>query len=283
MPELPEVETIVRRLQEVVVGKKFSNIQKLHKKSFVGDINNLINTSITKVSRRAKFINFHLNNDLHLLTHLKMTGQMIYVGDDARIGGGHPTADWVQNLPAKHTRIAYDFHDGSKLYFNDQRIFGWMKVINKNELEQIFSKYGEDINKINKKNILNIIKKINKSRRAIKQVLLDQKILAGLGNIYVCEALWLAKIDPQIPANLLSESQISELLDFAIKIINKAIDLGGTTFDGKYVGVDGFSGNFQNELKVYGQEGETCSRCGSLIQKTKQGGRGTYYCSGCQR
>ena len=124
---------------------------------------------------------------------------------------------------------------------------------------------------------------MQKSRRAIKQVLLDSSIVAGMGNIYACEALWAAKIKPTSPANLLTETQLLNLLNCSIAIINRAIKLGGTTYDGKYVHVDGFAGGYQNELQVYGREGQPCSRCGGEIKKTKIGGRGTWYCISCQK
>ena len=145
MPELPEVETVARRLQELLPGKKIAAVDQLHERSLIGSTVQLLNSSITQVSRRAKLINIQLDSSLHLLTHLKMTGQLIYVDDQIRVGGGHPTADWIKNLPGKHTRIIYHFTDNSKLYFNDQRIFGWMRLMSADELASEFAKYAVDI------------------------------------------------------------------------------------------------------------------------------------------
>ncbi len=285
MPELPEVESIALKLREVLPGKIVKSLQVLHPKSFAGDLEQLAGQEITNVSRRAKMLHFTLSNSQYLVTHLKMTGQLIYEDSNQRLGGGHPTADWVRNLPSSHTRLIYEFTDNSRLYFNDQRVFGWMRVMELSGLEQEFGKYGPDINGLvgGSRQEAEVAERIRNSRREIKQVLLDQKIIAGLGNIYVCEALWHAKIHPLTKSNTLADKQIAKLLNYCRQVVAHAIELGGTTFDGKYVGTDGFAGGYQNELKVYGREGLPCSRCGRQIEKIRIGGRGTWYCNKCQR
>lgn len=281
MPELPEVETLKRRLNEVLPGKTIAQVEVLHPKSFLGQVEELIGSSIGKVDRRAKVLTFQLSNHDYLMTHLKMTGQLIVVGANQRVGGGHPNADWVQALPSKHTRIQYTFTDQTKLFFNDQRIFGWMRLVNQATLDQELAKYGPDIidPQVTAEYLVNQFK-----RRSIpiKQALMDSSIVAGVGNIYACEALFAAKISPLRPAKSLTQPEIANLLTNCQRIILRAIQLGGTTFDGKYVDINGLAGGFQNELQVYGQAGRPCPVCHRPIQKIKLGGRGTYYCAHCQ-
>jgi formamidopyrimidine-DNA glycosylase len=281
MPELPEVETIVRRLQDILPGKQFAKVSIHHPKSFAGELRDLEGQELIQVSRRAKVIDFHLANDLHLLTHLKMTGQVIYVENGDRVGGGHPTADWVRDLPSKHTRIEYDFDDGTKLFFNDQRIFGWMRLFTKSDRQEFFDRWGPDINDPTA-TIEYLYPILQRRGIPIKQAIMDNNIICGVGNIYACDALNLAKISPIRPAKSLNLAEATVLLDACKDVIQKGIDLGGTTFDGKYVGVDGFAGGYQEQILAYGREGEPCYNCAALIQKKKIGGRGTYYCGVCQ-
>lgn len=282
MPELPEVETITAKLRQILPHQKITQIKVLKDKSFGGDVDHIIGSKITDVSRRAKIIRFHLDNGLSLLTHLKMTGQLIYVDQDRRMGGGHPSADWVNDLPSKHTRIVYDLTGGARLFFNDQRIFGWMKVMTAEQIENQFAQLGPDINSPDL-NLDYLVAALVRRRIPIKQAMMDNKVVCGLGNIYVCDALNLSQISPFRPANSLSEHELKTLLANSQQVIARGIELGGTTFDGKYVGVDGFAGGYQKEVVAYGRAGEKCYNCGSLISKEKLGGRGTYYCPNCQR
>lgn len=282
MPELPEVETVARRLQEVLPGKTFQSVDILKDKSFTGRLSQLLDYSITDVTRRAKFISIHLSNNSQLVTHLKMTGQLIFMDQNQRTGGGHPSADWTRELPSSHTRIHYHFTDGSQLFFNDQRIFGWMRLMDLSDFENETKKYGPDIYQLSNTDKQQMIKRIQKSHRAIKLVLLDQNIVAGLGNIYACEALWWAQIDPRRPANSLSSTELLALLDQAIALVKKAIQLGGTTYHGHFVHIDGLSGKYQKELRVYDKEGQPCPRCRTPLNRSKQGGRSTWYCPNCQ-
>lgn len=282
MPELPEVETIVRRLREILPGKKFNQVNVFKDKSFAGDHRELVGLKIREVSRRAKLIRIHLSNDLNLLTHLKMTGQLIYLDDDVRVGGGHPSADWVRGLPSNHTRIHYRFSDGSELFYNDMRIFGWMRLLTDELVNDEYVKLAPDIT--DPAVTSNYLYSIFQKRKVpIKQAIMNNQIVCGIGNIYASDALNLAKISPLRPAKSLSKKEVTRLLKFCRQVINRGIKLGGTTFDGKYVGVDGMAGGYQNELKAYGREGEKCFNCGGKIIKIKLGGRGTYYCDNCQR
>ena len=282
MPELPEVETIKRRLQEVIPGKRINDVQVFKDKSFQGEPEALINRVIEKVTRRAKILNFHLDSGLHLLTHLKMTGQLMYVDDTRRVGGGHPTDDWVKELPSKHTRIQYSFDDGTHLFFNDQRIFGWMRVATPEEYAGMIEELGPDVNS-DELTYEYLRDKLARRRQPIKVVIMDNTVMSGLGNIYACDTLNAARISPFRLANSLSPEEVERLLQTAKAIINLGIDLGGTTFDGKYVDIHGMAGGYQSHALTYGREGLPCYNCSSPIKKSKLGGRGTYYCEVCQK
>lgn len=282
MPELPEVETIALRLAPLIVGKSFSQIEVLRSKSFAGQINDLLNRPVLAVQRRAKILRLQFSQEKNLLVHLKMTGQLIYVGKEGRFGGGHPTADWVADLPSKHTRIIFTFNDQSKLFFNDMRVFGWCRLMTDQQLLSEYAKYGPDI--IDSQVTASYLqKKFSNRSLPIKLAIMNNQIMAGVGNIYANEALFLAKIDPRRLAKSLSLTEINTLLKCLQAVIKKSIDLGGTTFDGVYVDVAGFAGGFQKELLVYGREDESCVNCEGKIRRIKQGGRSTFFCEKCQR
>jgi formamidopyrimidine-DNA glycosylase len=285
MPELPEVETIVRRLSEVLVGKTIANVVVYKDRSFQGEQKLLIGQAILNVSRRAKLIRFHLPNQQNLLSHLKMTGQFIFIDSQGtRLGGGHPSLDWIQELPSKHTRVSFELLDseGKKhnLYFNDMRIFGWIRLHSDEEVKQEFDKYGPDIHS-KEANLKYFAQKLAKTSRKIKQVIMDNVVVSGVGNIYACDGLNLAKIHPERPANSLTIEESKRLLQALKKVINLGIKLGGATID-NYRNADGFAGKYQDKIRVYGRENESCPNCGGEIQKIKLGGRGTYFCSKCQ-
>lgn len=281
MPVLPEVESLKQKLKAVLPGKVFASADSYHPKSFHGELYELINLEVKDVTRRAKVLRFHLNADQSLITHLKMTGQLIYLDENQRLGGGHPTADWVQQLPSSHTRIHYWFDDGSQLFFNDQRLFGWMKLLPDSEVESYFSTMAPDIDQP-EVTVEYLSPLFQRRSQAIKQVIMDPKVVSGVGNIYACDALNVAQISPFRPAKSLSPEETGRLLAAMKQVIAEGIELGGTTFDGKYVDISGFAGGYQNKLRVYGREGEICPQCGGEIIKQKLGGRGTYFCSVCQ-
>lgn len=282
MPELPEVETITNRLKPYLKDKIISKVTQFHKKSFVGNPDEILNTKVLDVTRRAKMIRIQLEKELNLLIHLKMTGQLIYVDDQHRVGGGHPTEDWIQQLPSKHTRTEIDFTDGSKLFFNDQRLFGWIKVMTDDEIKKEWEKYAPDVTSPSF-TFEYFSERIQKRSMPIKLLIMDNTIMSGVGNIYACDALNLAQISPFKKANTLSSDQIETLYNAVRSIIQKGIDLGGATTDGKYIDVHGFAGRYQLEARVYDRKGENCLHCGGMILKEKLGGRGTYYCPQCQK
>lgn len=293
MPELPEVETIRRGLSEKIVGKKITDLTFDWPKSFQGNSTDVVGKKVASVQRRAKTIQVELNDDKNLLFHLKMTGQLIYrdalaIKSNEKSGdffaGGHPDHDWHLPLPNKHTRIVFTFDDDSKLFFNDLRKFGWCKVLSGRELMAIHDeKYGlEPFAK--EFNVEYLTKFADKyPNRKIKQFLLDQTIIAGIGNIYADEALFSAKISPYRLTRDIEEEEWGELIKVIIEILDLAIKKGGTT-DSDYVNVEGKKGGMQDFLKVYHKEGEPCvNKCGDFVHRTTIAGRGTHYCPTCQR
>jgi formamidopyrimidine-DNA glycosylase len=282
MPELPEVETIKSRLSEIIIGQRIQSIEVLRTKSFQGNQTALIGATITAVERRAKVLSLELSSGYSVLVHLKMTGQIIVVTDQVRIGGGHPTADWVRDLPSPHTRVIIRFQaPNAALFFNDQRVFGWMKVVNQKQKQQELSCYGPDINSDDLSPDF-FWSGLQRSRQPIKVRIMDGSFVAGVGNIYACDALNLAGISPFRPCNTLTRLETEKLLMATVTVIKKGIALRGTTFDGAYVGVDGFAGSYQTEVLVYGRKDQPCKQCGALIQKEKLAGRGTFFCPACQ-
>ncbi|PIY79382.1 MAG: hypothetical protein COY81_03135 [Candidatus Pacebacteria bacterium CG_4_10_14_0_8_um_filter_43_12] len=281
MPELPEVETIARRLREVVKDKRLKTIQVLREKSFQGNPDLLVGSTIIDISRRAKILNFTFSNDLHLLVHLKMTGQLIFVDAGTRVGGGHPTDDWVNSLPSKHTRVVIDFEEPGTLFFNDLRVFGWMKVVDQAGVDQEYGKYAPDVN-TTEFALQDFQEKLSKRSQPIKVALMDTSIVSGIGNIYANDALHLAKISPLRPAKSLSSKQVKAVYLAARAVIEKGIELGGATIK-TYRTVDGLSGDYQSVVRVYQKESQPCLVCSTPIIRIKQAGRSTFYCPHCQK
>lgn len=281
MPELPEVETIVQKLKTVLPGKVITSIDQFHIKTFHGETTDIVGQKITDVSRRAKIIRIHFPDQKNIIIHLKMTGQLIYQDAALKLGGGHPTADWVLQLPSKHTRLAFHLHPEATLFFNDQRLFGWIKVVSDEEIEKIYAGLGPDAHDPSFTTEY-LYPLLQRKRVPIKVALMDNRVVAGAGNIYAAEALNLAQISPLRPAHTLSKKEVAKLVETTQEVIKRGIELGGTTFDGKYVDTEGLAGKYQSVVRVYGRAGKACLWCGSEIVKTTVGGRGTYYCSSCQ-
>ncbi len=282
MPELPEVETIRRQLDEVLRGKVLTDIEVLREKSFSGVPKRILGFEIEEVKRRSKVIQIVFKNiEDSVIIHLKMTGQLIYITGEKRISGGHPSPDWVGELPSKHTRAVWTFKDGSKLFFNDMRVFGWMRVVDKDKYEKEAKSLVPDVidKEFTREYFFDLLKK---TKKPIKLLLLDQDKIGGLGNIYVNDALYDAEIRPDRKADSLNPKESQKLHDSVIKIIKLGIKYGGASAS-NYVQVTGLGGTYQDYFLVYKKEGQVCKRCGDKIKKMKQGGRGTFYCPGCQK
>ncbi len=278
MPELPEVEVVKLFLEEKLLQKTIVNLEVLNPKSFSGNLKKVKNTQIIKFSRIGKQLSIHLSNQLILLVHLKMTGQLIYQGYVL----GHPTKDAFLELPGKSTRLIFTFSDQSKLYFNDQRKFGWIKLLSPSELAESQKNLGFDIfdSKFSPEYILS---QLSHSRRPVKVMLLDQNYFAGIGNIYANDALFLSGIHPQTPSNKITLKQAKSIYKYLVKIMKQSVLAGGSTAkDNKYIRPDGTSGSNQFFFRVYERAGEPCQKCGHKIEYFKLGGRGTFFCPHCQ-
>lgn len=282
MPELPEVETIRRQLDEILVGKEIEKIDVFREKSFGGNTEELIGWKLERFDRKSKIIEIYFKEkDKVVLIHLKMTGQLVCVDGEKRVVGGHPTADWVKELPSKHTRVVISFIDGAKLFFNDMRVFGWMRVMDKQKYEKEIRKTVPDVTE--KDFSLEYLKKVlSKSNKAVKLVLMDQDKIGGLGNIYANDALYLAKVMPDRKASSLSNQEVINLLASIREVINKGIKYGGASA-ANYVDTRGLGGTYQEHFLVYKKDGQICKKCKGNILKMKIGGRGTYFCPKCQR
>ncbi|MGI5827708.1 MAG: DNA-formamidopyrimidine glycosylase [Patescibacteria group bacterium] len=284
MPELPEVETIVRQLNQVIRGKTVAQVRVFRKKSFRGNKKLLLGKLVTKTRRKAKVILIDFETDFpKLLIHLKMTGQLIFVDKDKQVAGGHPTLEWLAQHPVKHTRVEIKFKDGSSLFFNDMRVFGWVKVIgNQKSLDQELKEFSGIEPLASEFTVSSLASALSASSRPVKLVLMDQKKVAGVGNIYANDVLWDAGIDPRRPAKTLNTQEIRKLHESLNKIIELGIKYGGTS-QSSYRQLLGEEGDYQYHFLVYKKEGSACQRCGTIIQKTKLGGRGTFYCQYCQK
>jgi len=242
MPELPEVETIKRQLARKIIGKKLKS------------------RKITDVRRRAKLLIIDFSDNSSLIFHLKITGQLIFNGK-----------------PSSSTRKVFYFEDGSRLVFNDVRKFGWWKKIKgTGKIEEGFGPEALDINFMRLKTLLK-----RRPNTRIKPLLMDQKSIAGIGNIYSNEILFAAKIHPLRQVKTLSNKEAWRIFQNIKKILKKAIQHRGTT-EQYYRDAYGQEGGYLKFLRVYGREGKKCSHCGAVIKRAKIGGRSAYFCSHCQ-
>ena len=296
MPELPEVETIRLQLDRKLKGLKITGLEVLNKKSFIGppspkatEGQAIIGKRVIGVKRRAKITIIELEKGISLAIHLKLTGQLIYREAKSEERKAKNFCDQkdgpfaVCELPNKFTRIVISFDNGGKLYFNDLRIFGWIKVIkNINEVGE--GKLGPEAND-EKTFTLDYFKGIlSKTKKPVKLVIMDQEKLAGIGNIYANEALFVAKIMPTRPANSVAETETERLRKAIIKVLDEAITRKGTSDrDEAYRQISGEKGEHQNYLRVYGKAGQPCPGCGGKVERISLGGRGTFLCRHCQK
>lgn len=288
MPELPEVETVKRGLQKFLTGRVVSSIKFDWPKGFPNakvDVDKfLIGATVTEVKRRAKVLIIELSTNYTLVIHLKMTGQLVFVGNESRWGGGHPNDSLINQLPDKSTRVIFDFADGSKLFFNDQRKFGWIRLLPTAEVPNIefMKKVGpEPLSKdFNASKFIKRIKRRANSK--IKATLLDQTAIAGIGNIYADEALFLAKLHPAQVVYSISDYKLTILFNSIKEILNQSISKGGSS-SRNYVNAEGKRGEYLNFANVFKREGKPCMRCGEQIIKIRVVGRGTHICPREQR
>lgn len=276
MPELPEVETVRRGLHHLITGYRIADAVDLHPRVLKADslapLSALNGARITGTGRRGKFLWITLNRPFVLVAHLGMSGQFLIHERDR---------------PApKHVRAHFALKRSLRkldLVFNDQRTFGWLSVeelvdgvpssaihIAHDPFDPLFD-YQATVSKMAKRNI------------RIKTALLNQEIISGVGNIYADEALWRAKVHPELMTSDLSKKKIASVIDAATEVMREAIAKGGTSFDDLYINVNGESGFFEQSLSAYGREDEPCPRCGAHIKRIVFGARSSHFCPRCQR
>jgi formamidopyrimidine-DNA glycosylase len=286
MPELPEVETIRIGLSALLPGKRVVDVTHDWPKGFPNSAADvaayLVGVRVTAVKRRAKVLLIELDSKYSLVIHLKMTGQLVFRGKQ-HFGAGHPNASLVGDLPDKSTRVVFTFDDGSKLFFNDQRKFGWVRLLPTAEVPQIdfFQKVGPEplAEDFTADDFVARLRRRNRS--AIKAVLLDQTVVAGIGNIYADESLWGAQIHPLAHINALDDATLRMLYKSLVYVLRLSIEKGGST-DRNYVDAEGKRGSYLSFANVFRREGQPCPRCGTTIIKTRVAGRGTHICPHCQ-
>ena len=278
MPELPEVETIRRGLSQFIIKHKLKNTEILCEKSFIGTPTT---GTVTDIRRFGKALIIDLDNQKSLMIHLRMTGQLIYDGKD-RYAAGHPSENFTAKLPNKQTRVILKFDNGT-LYFNDQRKFGFIKVIPIAEIpnDSFIKKLAKEPWHMTPDEFYQKLQHHPKS--CIKATILDQTIITGLGNIYADEALFAARIHPERKSGDVSKTEAKRLLQAACDVMDKSIDSGGSTM-ATYVKADGTKGDYLELFaQVFRREGKPCPRCGTKITKIRVAGRGTHICPRCQK
>lgn len=290
MPELPEVETIKLGLQKYLIGRKIKDVQVKIPKMFAGNKKDVIGAKIVGLRRIGKGLIIELDNGFVLAVHLKMTGQLIYRDAKSENIKLSPKTGST-TLPSKYSHIIFTLDSNANLYYNDLRRFGWIKVVKKDELMKIpfFQEMGPEpfvappsalAPKFLTLALFSEI--VKKGNIPIKVLLMDQKRIGGIGNIYANDALFEAKIDPRRSAKQISPEEIKRLYEAIFNVIKKSLQYGGSS-DENFVNALGQEGNYQNHTLVYGKEGKPCKVCRNPIEKIKLGGRGTYFCPVCQR
>lgn len=272
MPELPEVETVRKTLVPLIQGKVIENVQvywdKIIQTPSVAEFcQALVGEEVVDVKRRGKYLIFELTH-YQLISHLRMEGKYGL----AKVGEPH----------TKHLHVVFTFKDGWELRYFDVRKFGRMALVPKGQAASY-----PGILKLGPEpfpetfDLPAFQAALQRSSKEIKPLLLEQKVVTGLGNIYVDEALWESKIHPLTPAKKMTHAEIKKLHQAIIDVLGRAIISGGTTIR-SYHNAVGEAGHFQVELAVYGKTGEPCPRCQTAIEKIKVGGRGTHFCPHCQ-
>ena len=290
MPELPEVEVIRSGLSELIAKKTIEKVNVLNDKSFQASTSSIDvfvnNSTILSVKRRAKILLIELSSGYSLVIHLKMTGQLLFRDNQNKsknFAGGHPSDSFLSVLPDNHTRVELIFTDSTTLFFNDMRKFGWIKLLPTTELkeEKFIAKLGPE--PLIGNPTPEYLKRISRHPKSlVKAALLNQEIVAGIGNIYADEALWGAMIHPKTRVENLSKKQLEDILNAAIEVMSFSINKGGST-DRNYLNAKGEKGSYLTFANVFRKEGKPCPRCGHVIEKIRVAGRGTHICSNCQQ
>lgn len=283
MPELPEVETMRRIVERELTGKRLVDadlrLPKLMRDSPMPSLDPLVGRLVLGARRRAKVLVTDWSGDLSLMSHFMLAGQLAVIGPDGRRSiAGHPVPNPAGDYPHKATHAILSFDDGSILFHSDIRQFGWLRVMPTADVPAALDAFGFGPEAVGPDRIAlaDLASRLSRRRIPVKQALLDQEILAGLGNIYVDEALHRARIHPSRPANALSDAELALLHETIAWALEQGIAQGGATIvHQKAYPQDGFPA-------VHAREGEPCTVCGGTLLKTRVGGRGTYFCPTCQ-
>ncbi|GAP01600.1 formamidopyrimidine-DNA glycosylase [Fructobacillus fructosus] len=273
MPELPEVETVRRGLTNLVKGAIVRQVDVPYPKVVTSDLtafkHDLVGATIERIDRRGKYLLFRFSTNETMVSHLRMEGQYSVEPEGAALH--------------KHTETVFHLEDDRQLFYNDTRRFGRMTLVKTgDEMATVSGLKDLGPEPTEEDLTLDYMKEIfHKSHRVVKSFLLDQSKIAGLGNIYADEVLWMTKIHPETTTDKLSDEQLAELRQNIIKEINRATAHHGTTVH-SFSNIFGETGHFQNELQVYGRAKLPCLRCGTTLQKIKVGQRGTTFCPQCQ-
>jgi formamidopyrimidine-DNA glycosylase len=288
MPELPEVEAVRVKLSDFLSGHKVEGVEIRNSKTFIGDSKKLIGTKFLSFRRFGKVLVLDLDNNYSLLVHLKLTGQLIYRGP--KLTNPPPLSKKViGGIPGPHTLVIFNLDRGGKLYYNDIRRFGWIKLEGTDKVgEEKFIKalgpeppvFGNHSGKV--LSLDSFAQILSKTTRPIKIVLMDQNKIAGIGNIYANDALWLAGINPRRPSNSLSSKEVEKLFKSVVEVLKEGIKRGGSS-ENTFVTPEGVEGEYQDFTLIYGRDKEKCKRCGAEIEKIQLSGRGTYFCPHCQK
>jgi formamidopyrimidine-DNA glycosylase len=336
MPELPEVETVKRGLEKLLVGHKVLKVESDWAKSFPNSSASvdgfLVNSKVIGVRRRAKVLIIDLDTKYSLVIHLKMTGQLVYVRQDEqshevrdksqedqaaidehsvipakagiqdkldsrseprmtnskagiRFGAGHPNESLTNHLPDRSTRVEFTLDNNAKLFFNDQRKFGWVRLLPTIEVPNMdfMKKVGPEPLESDFKMSDFRCQLERRKGSTIKAALLDQSVIAGIGNIYADESLWAASIHPATKVSDVPDKKLKSLFKEVIYVLKLSIEKGGST-DKNYLNAEGKRGSYLDFANVFRKEGTPCPRHpDTLIQKTRVAGRGTHTCPRCQK
>ena len=274
MPELPEVETVKEALKQTVKGRQIKDIEIRYEPMIKNMTANefkkaLINQTIQDISRRGKYLVFHFD-DYQLLSHLRMEGKYFYVDSDFELN--------------PHVHVIFTLENGKRLLYQDTRKFGTYHLYDKAiDLETTAPFQVLGLEPFATEFTPSYVKeKIQNKKKPIKSLLLDQTVVCGLGNIYVDEVLYRARLHPLTSSSELTDKDIENVVKYTVEVLARAIELGGTTIR-TFRSSHGVSGTFQNELLVHQRKGENCYECHTPIEKIKVGGRGTYFCPTCQK
>lgn len=266
MPELPEVETIKRQLEKVILGKKIVSvlvnnpkvIKEPSKEKFKKELEGV---TIKNIIRKGKALIFELSGGKFLVVHLRMTGQLVYPGS------------------AKQSKVSFKLSDGKSLDYNDRRILGELRVVRDWQSMKFFKQMGPEIYDLS---AAEFSKMLCQKKTKIKPLLMDQTFISGVGNLYAAEALFRAKIHPLRSAISLSQKEKKALFLTITETLNEAIKHRGSSVD-QYVTLSGKKGNYADYHRVYDRQGEPCVICKSPVKRISLGGRGTYFCGRCQK